>query len=528
MCGECICLYKRFVETYKQIRIVRMGIPYLFSHLRRRYPQSVSSSNVGQNSHHHQIDELYVDFNAVVHDIASKSDGVIDDDAIICGTIAYVKNLPRSHKILLAFDGIAPLSKMRQQRARRFLHEVNNSNGNGNCWDRTKISPGTPFMKRLEVELRSHLINAEHVIISDTSQVGEGEQKIFKHINSSSRNHDTSKRVVVMGLDADLILMSLISPRWNEIELWRSNGERMIIKELRNRIENEIPIPDFVCICLLLGNDFIPALPGLRLKTSGLQEITRIYLESRPLGHKGPWIASGTGPAVAGGIRLDNLSMVITKVSKIEYGLVREADAAYHDSVYRAGMTSDEITSFIHAPGAGPGVSWIERYRYVLFGDKRPPDEIAVMYLCGLAWTFQYLGFQTVMSRGWVYPYGYAPTSFDLMNLLCEPNLKIVESMKSLFDGMDKKVLIFESMIPSWIPRTDLYMFLILPPRSLRSTFNTINVDKLLRSSAASYMYPESGMYDVLKYLKYHEWEYEPMIPEIDLEILGHSISECL
>lgn len=490
-----------------------MGIPYLFAHLRRRYPQSVASSN--DNS---SIDELYVDFNAVIHDVASNLSGD-DDDAIIEGVMQYVVNLPRAGMTLLAFDGIAPLSKMRQQRSRRFLHEIQNDQ---NCWDRTQISPGTPFMKRLESALLAYTASLDHIVVSDTSQPGEGEQKIFKRINSCIQPHPC--RVVVMGLDADLILMSLISPRWNEIELWRASGERMIIKELHYRIEREIPIPDFMCICLLLGNDFIPALPGLRLKTSGLQEISRIYHDSRPVGCNGPWLASGTGPSVAGGIRIDNLGTMIVMLSKIEHSLVREADASYRDKVYRtsSGTLDDDITGFIHAPGHG--ASWIERYRYALFDDKRAPDEVAVIYLCGLAWTFQYLGFQNVISHGWVYPYGYAPPSFDLTNLLNEPVLEIVEKMRSHFDNVDRTVMMFDSMIPSWIPITDPYLFLILPPRSLRRVITTIDVDKVLES-ASGYMYPEKNAINVRRYLKYHEWEYEPLIPEMDLVVLAHSIS---
>jgi 5'-3' exonuclease len=513
-----------------------MGIPYLFSHLRRRYPQAVSSAY--DNNH---IDELYIDFNAVIHDVASRS-SVCDEDVIIAGTLDYVKNLPPSCMTLLAFDGIAPLSKMRQQRSRRFLHEIQNNTNNETMedetlqWDRTQISPGTPFMKRLESALATYLDatplsggSGHTIIMSGTDQHGEGEQKIFKMINANAKAKATAEtklhagRVVIMGLDADLILMSLISPRWREIELWRSTGERLVVKELHNRIEHEIPIPDFVCLCMLLGNDFIPALPGLRLKTSGLQEISKIYLDYRPVGHKGPWLATGNGPAVAGGIRIDVLTIIINKLSKIEHSLVREADAAYHDNVYRTGKSNDEITNFIHAPGYG--ASWIERYRYALFEDKRAPDEVALMYLCGLAWTYQYLGMQTIISRGWVYPYGYAPPSFDIANLLTESTWDIVERMRSHFDSADKKVINFESMIPSWIPVTEPYLFLILPPRSLKNVISTIDVDRVLESEAG-YMYPAKNMYTARGYLKYHEWEYDPSIPEVDLAILAHCISE--
>jgi len=503
-----------------------MGIPYLFSHIRRRYPQAVSSA---YDSNH--IDELYIDFNAVIHDVASRS-SPCDDEVIIAGTIDYVKTLPQSRMTLLSFDGIAPLSKMRQQRSRRFLHEIQSlEDGEKMQWDRTQISPGTPFMKRLEAALAAYIgtcTDSENpsgnIIMSGTDQYAEGEQKIFKMINANANTHQLQPgRVVVMGLDADLILMSLISPRWREIELWRSTGERLVVKELHNRIGHEIPIPDFVCLCMLLGNDFIPALPGLRLKTSGLQEISKIYLDSRPVGHKGPWLATGDGPAVAGGIRIDVLTIIINKLSRIEHALVREADAAYHDNMYRTGKFSEEITNFIHTPGYG--ASWIERYRYALFDDKRAPDEVALMYLCGLAWTYQYLGMQTIISRGWVYSYGYAPPSFDIANLLTESTLEIVERMRSHFDSADKKVIKFESTIPSWIPVTEPYLFIILPPRSLKNVISTIDVDRVLES-AAGYMYPAKNMYTTRGYLKYNEWEYEPSIPEIDLEILAHCISE--
>ena len=49
-------------------------------------------------------------------------------------------------------------------------------------WDRTTITPGTDFMEKLGKRINKHFCNNDNIIVSDSSEPGEGEHKIFQYI----------------------------------------------------------------------------------------------------------------------------------------------------------------------------------------------------------------------------------------------------------------------------------------------------------------------------------------------------------
>ena len=77
--------------------------------------------------------------------------------------------------------------------------------------DKTLITAGTPFMAELSKRIYEHFSNQAHkygvknMIVSCSDEDGEGEHKIFDY----ARGHDES--YVVYGLDADLIMLSLLN-----------------------------------------------------------------------------------------------------------------------------------------------------------------------------------------------------------------------------------------------------------------------------------------------------------------------------
>ena len=81
----------------------------------------------------------------------------------------------------------------------------------GYAWDSNAISPGTPFMKKLSQRLKV-LQTPFKLIISDSSDVGEGEHKIFNYIRS---NNETDIVDIIYGLDADLIMLSMLCDKQN-------------------------------------------------------------------------------------------------------------------------------------------------------------------------------------------------------------------------------------------------------------------------------------------------------------------------
>ena len=153
--------------------------------------------------------------------------------------------------LLMAVDGVAPRAKMNQQRSRRFrtakedkeVREKALAKGeklpeakafDSNCITPgahimlspnhmvAHISAGTPFMARLSEQLR-YFVNKKisedsnwrdiEVVLSGHDVPGEGEHKIMEYIRLSRAqpNYNPNIRHCFYGLDADLIMLGLLS-----------------------------------------------------------------------------------------------------------------------------------------------------------------------------------------------------------------------------------------------------------------------------------------------------------------------------
>ncbi|XP_038989843.1 5'-3' exoribonuclease 3-like [Phoenix dactylifera] len=237
----------------------------------------------------------------------------------------------RPRKLLyIAIDGVAPRAKMNHQRARRFQtakeaekaeaveermtreferegktvlpkreHEVSDSN---------IITPGTVFMeklsKALEYYIRSRL-NSDpgwktiKVILSDANVPGEGEHKImaFIRVQRSLPGYNPNLHHCLCGPDADLIMLALASHEIHfsilredvlKAELNATTYQFLNIWTLREYLELDMNIPDFkidieriiddfIFICLLLGNDFLPHLPSLGIHEGAIDLMIYVY-----------------------------------------------------------------------------------------------------------------------------------------------------------------------------------------------------------------------------------------------------------
>ncbi|XP_024537913.1 5'-3' exoribonuclease 2-like [Selaginella moellendorffii] len=255
--------------------------------------------------------------------------------------IDAVVELVRPRKLLfLAVDGVAPRAKMNQQRARRFVaaREAADATaaeeklrgrfaaegralpppGRGSgLEDSNVITPGTKFMADLSAALREY-VNLRlatsaswkglQVILSDSSVPGEGEHKIMSFIRGKRKNHsgeyDPETSHCVFGADADLILLTLATHEQNfsilrESREWTSQRQenvatgfefldlsllreclvqRMRVAECPPfEIDDERVIDDFVFMCCLIGNDFLPHIPTLLIDDGAIDSMITIY-----------------------------------------------------------------------------------------------------------------------------------------------------------------------------------------------------------------------------------------------------------
>ena len=206
-----------------------MGIPYYFYYLTTKY-NNIIINNLPSNIYIYAID-----FNGIIHPEAAKETN--EDQLIInlWNKIIQYDELYKPSKLLICIDGVAPLAKIIQQRKRRYLTFYKNLiDKTQSKWDTNAISPGTEFMTKLNIYIK----NQNKYIFSGSDEAGEGEHKIFELI----KDEPDDNPIIINGLDADLIILSLISGK-NNIYLMRENRQQITyvnIDNLKQAIINEL------------------------------------------------------------------------------------------------------------------------------------------------------------------------------------------------------------------------------------------------------------------------------------------------
>ncbi len=280
-----------------------MGIPSYFKHILGRYPRLLRPASAVPKA-----DVLLVDFNCLIYGcirgpkMPAYTPETKDawESAAVRAIEEYVVHIWRSAgqpgKVLLAVDGVVPMAKMRQQRLRRFravwlaAKEREMGVRSGASWDTNAITPGTEFMERLATALKRLGAARAGWTVSAADEPGEGEQKCM----AWARTHAAAlegKRVWVYGLDADLIVLSLLHSVTGPGE-WSIMRERMEFGNAapKGGTETEFLCLDatgfasvlwpnaetrrqdalsYVCGMSLLGNDFLPHSLGVNIRGGG-------------------------------------------------------------------------------------------------------------------------------------------------------------------------------------------------------------------------------------------------------------------
>ena len=149
-----------------------MGIPSYFSHIVRNHSEIIKRLDKLKS-----INNIYLDSNSIIYDtlrIISKEYKNNDDvfeDLLIQGVInkldEYIEFIKPSGVVFIAFDGVAPVAKLEQQRTRRYksylLNDIRSKldSTSEKVWDKTAITPGTKFMRNLGERIMGHYINRE-------------------------------------------------------------------------------------------------------------------------------------------------------------------------------------------------------------------------------------------------------------------------------------------------------------------------------------------------------------------------------
>lgn len=523
-----------------------MGIPSYFSHIIKNYKNIIRSmSHIKRQNIHH----LFMDCNSIIYDILYSYDSQpVDYEPVIQRVIQtiemYIKLIAPLKTVFIAFDGVAPFAKMSQQRNRRykswFMNTVDLAGDNKSKINTSMITPGTEFMNKLSLLINRHfapstspsLMPTYTTIVSCVDQDGEGEHKLFDHI----RKHNmTVDNLAIYGLDSDLIMLAIFHVAqtkniyiFREIpefikssipaELCKRNNDSnycfLDIAELANSIliemgcisKSKTRIFDYVFMCFLLGNDFLPHFPALNIRTTGIQILLDTYKKHigrfpyrvliQDLQIQWKWV----------GVFLKQLAQTEYTCLTEEYR-IREK---WSHRPCRVGTPEERKNTFENVPllfrerelYICPQESgWQTRYYNTLFDTTDTVRNICVNYLEGLEWVFKYY---TVGCPDWQWKYNhnYPPLFEDLVRHL--PTTQIADFIQTF-----REPLTAEMQLLYVYPKEYLCM--------------TPDQKRLFLIKYGEY-YPDDIHFE-WAFCKYF-WESHVKIPDISIDILREMVGD--
>ena len=540
-------MVRYYIYLYYQV----MGVPYFFRWLLEQYKKN----NIISRDMNRTVDILYLDANCLFHPQCFKILGFIeeptDKDVLekimikrIILYISYLISKVNPKEVFIAVDGVAPLAKINQQRKRRFKSYKDEQIKNEikkkynkqtiNEWSNSAITPGTEFMEKLHQQLIifCNKLKIKH-IYSSYHTPGEGEHKILEHIRGIN---DNNKTYVIYGLDADLIFLAMASQMDNiyllreEIHFGKSVSNDIIDIEdvaetmvyvsiaktkdsLYQQMESIIEekdkcdmnkksmVNDFIVLCFLLGNDFLPHFPSIDIRKNGLDILLDKYAET--------YIQLKMNLMDNYMINQIFLERLLSKLADIENDIFYDMVSAkkrerrcflsdpYEIEIWKLeNLVGIKINDPIKL-GVGMPDEWRYRYYehyYKIAGDQQAHiDKLCRTYLEGMTWTLLYY-FKGCPAWRWQYPYITTPFVSDLHKYL------------KTHDIPDKFVL-------DRPLRPCTQLLTVLPPQ-MNHLLPVKYRDMVTKLSPIVDMFPSELELDMINKTMY--WMCEPFLPMID------------
>jgi 5'-3' exonuclease len=457
---------------------------------------------------------------------------------VISGIEKYIALVQPSDSVYIAFDGVAPFAKMQQQKTRRYKTQymADLKLQKQSKWNTSAITPGTPFMELLSKRIAIHFkynerkYNLKRIMCSGSNEVGEGEHKLTEYIRDSQIHNDN---IALYGLDADLIMLSIFHLKYcKNIWVFREAPEfikssipvevkggimdlyfldidllaNSIVTEMNCSFPDKHRVYDYVFLCFLLGNDFLPHFPAMNIRTHGidvLMNIYRIHIGKHPDYY---FISKETYS-----INWKHVGTFITEIAKLEKDLLIN-EYSVRDKFDKRSMPAStdeeklEVTlnlpilfraeeKYICPTEKG----WEKRYYKTLFHEEFSISflkNLCINYLEGLEWVFKYY------SRGcpdwkWKYNYHYPPLFNDLRKYIPHFETDFIHSTNSFAFSP-------QTQLSFVMPQSQLEL---LPPP----------ICKFLKTNYAE-LYPTNYKFQ-WSFCRYF-WESHPILPDIPIQLL--------
>jgi 5'-3' exonuclease len=427
-----------------------MGIFHFFGWFKNNFSGNIKKLSATQNfkSIELPIDNLMIDMNGLFHNSAQKvfqygnfkpverllknnkkiihgrrEELKVFED--ICKTIDNLLIVVNPQKrLILCVDGPAPYAKQVQQKRRRFRSAMEREEDD-NSFDSNCISPGTKFMDNLSKYIDWYIRKSVsenplwqniEIIFSNEKVPGEGEHLILSYVRQYG---DINESYCLHGEDADLIMLSL-GTHYPNFYILRNDtydennkyfviniantalqlGEMMRWESEKYEYNPPNAIDDFIFLCFMIGNDFLPHISSLEIIESGIDIILSLYRE----------VCKSKGHIIK--IKDDNiyfnkepLKMFFELVSDYEKQLLEKK------LLNRRFYYEDELLESCAIIEKDKINLDIDKYRSEYckkYFEKENIKEVCHSYLEGLEWVISYYK-KGVPNWTWYYQYDYAP-----------------------------------------------------------------------------------------------------------------------
>ena len=488
-----------------------MGIPYYFSYLIKNHSLIISNIKYLNNNIHNLFLDcnslIYDSLNFNNYQSVQQFENYIIAN-VISKIEAIITAINPSENVYIAFDGVPPFAKISQQKNRRYKTAYQNKVFNKEVkWDTCAITPGTLFMNTLNNVITSHFKNKLHYnshnkpvnfILSLSNESGEGEHKIFDYIRQSATIKYTNN--VIYGMDADLIMLSLNHLRYaqhlylyretpvfiNSLDKSLNENEKYIIninllgsviyKEITDDIimSSDTPawlkdadlvldlsfniihsaefhnkIEDYIFICFLLGNDFLPHFPALNIRLNGFTVLLELY---KKLFKSNEFLTANNS------INWHNFKKYIKNIAEHEETFIKEIYTIRETQgrkFYPENSTEEIEFKFTAMPSWDRNIElfinpyeeeWRHRYYYSLFSINsnnvdysNKIESVCTNYLETLQWVYYYY---SASCKNWThyYKYNYPPLLSDLYSHIPYFNSEFI--FKENNNILDEKLLL--------------------------------------------------------------------------------------
>ena len=560
-----------------------MGIPLYFKTLYNDYPEIVVK-NVNRESTNNF---LFLDLNCAIHPCCRRVMANMDytfykheimEQKMIVEIISYIEKLvalAEPSLLYIAIDGVVPIAKMLQQRERRFKSAIEKKREREirercgmetdsiDSWDTNAISPGTEFMEKLTGELTNWINSKERkslegikTILNSSKLPGEGEHKILNFIRANSK--ELQGNYIIYGLDADLIMLSMVSGVRDvfllreEIEFKRGSSEAskdhflyLDIDLLKERLAENIHgeyikldplfrltqengnnitpesrvkgnfIDDYIVACFFFGNDFMPHTPSIDLRNKGHEQVLQAYIKTR---HR-------LDRHLVSKAKMDTafITYFLDLLGEAEAGVLRNLEKSRDKFNIRRFQFENDYEKekgllnnwpMIHREEeksiAAGTRGWHTRYYSKCFGidpnDQHERDAISRNYFEVLKWTFDYY-FNGNITFYMGYNFNYAPTVRDMVAYLRKTNIE-------LSSITFKRGILYNSLVQ---------LMYILPETSKNLLPKGAREYQTKMDSPIRHYYP-NGDIPLEPYFKRYYWQCSPVLPSIDIELIKNTV----